>query len=209
MKIGVFDSGKGGAYIAQRLRALLPEHEFLEANDAHNVPYGNKTPDEIRELTDNAIQQLLQTCPLIVIACNTATTSAIEWLRELHPNTLFIGLEPMVKPASLLTRTKRALMLATPVTLNSERYKNLKKMYARDIQFIEPDCSTWAQAIEAGREDKINFSSIKNSDVDVCVLACTHYLGIQEHLQTILGPTVTLLEPSEAIARRIVSLLHQ
>lgn len=212
MKIGVFDSGIGGEAIAMSLRAALPEAEVLTANDREHLPYGSRRPSEVIFLTDRAIQPLLTaSCDAIVLACNTATTAAIETLRLRYPDQQFIGLEPMVKPAALMTRTGVVTICATPATLSSERYKRLKETYARDIEVYEPDCSTWARMIEDNTINEATIYSIieasKQRGADVVVLACTHYHWIKQLIIQLAGNSVTVLDPGDAIARRVRGLL--
>ena len=212
MKIGVFDSGIGGKAVAEELQRLIPDAEVLYVSDSAHVPYGGRPQQEIIELTEAAIQPLLDTtCDAIVIACNTATTNAIGALRQAHPAQHFVGLEPMVKPAAALTKTKTIAVLATPATLASERYAQLKNDWAADITVIEPDCASWASNIEHDAIEKIpletTMSALKDNDVDVIVLGCTHYHWLKDRIEQLAGPTATVLEPSNAIKERIHSLL--
>ena len=208
MRVGVFDSGIGGKAIAVKLRELLPGAEIISVNDHANVPYGTKPAADVIELTKVAIKPLLHaSCDAIVIACNTATTIAIDELRRLYPEVNFIGIEPMVKPAAELTKTGHIAVLATPGTLASKRYLRLKTMWAPNINVLEPDCSNWAELIEHGKEGEINIKttvrSLIKADVDVIVLGCTHYHWIKQQIIDQAGVNVKILEPSDAIAERI------
>lgn len=212
MKIGVFDSGIGGKAVALSLQRAFPDAEIQVVNDQKNVPYGSKTTEEIIRLTDIAIQPLLSShCDIIVLACNTASAAAIEILRERYPAQAFIGLEPMIKPAASLTRTGIIAVCATPSTLASQRYKSLVETYASNIKIIEPDCSRWAYMIE---NDQINQTIIKDAINDCCkngadviVLACTHYHWIKDVITEIAAGRAIILEPSEAIANRVKTLI--
>lgn len=211
MHIGVFDSGKGGELIAEGLRELLPEHDFIVVNDRANVPYGSRTNEEILALTSAAIQPLLPTCPIIVIACNTATMAAIAQLRERYPATLFVGTEPMIKPAGLLSTSRRVTVLATPLTLLSERYQLLKAQYADGLQIDEPSTHHWAKTIEEAAASTIHFDEIAASidhGSDTIILACTHYLALKTRLSQEF-PAIRVLEPTEAIARQVARLAVQ
>ncbi len=209
MKIGVFDSGKGGEFIADRLRRLLPEHEYVVVNDREHVPYGSRSDKQVAALTDAAIQPLLAAgCEIIVIACNTATMAAIGTLRATYPTTKFAGIEPMVKPAALVSKTKRIAVLATPLTLQSQRYRRLVETYANETIISEPNTAGWAAAIEYDKTDEIaldELGEIIANGCDVVVLACTHYLALQSAI-TQAFPSIMVLEPSEAIARQIAAL---
>ena len=213
MKIGVFDSGKGGEAVAAELKRLLPEAQVISINDSKNVPYGARSRAEIIKLTNAAIMPLLAMgCDTIVIACNTATAAAIQVLRATYPTQKFVGLEPMIKPAAQITRSGVVAVLATPVTLGSHRYYELKREWAADLTVIEPDCSSWAELIEHNRADEIplakTIQELTSSNVDVIVLACTHYHWLKADIEKIAGPNVTVLEPSEAIKNRLVDIIR-
>lgn len=212
MHIGVFDSGIGGKFVAAKLAELLPDAEIMSIDDHEHVPYGNREPDDIIQLTKNAIQPLLDAkCDAIIIACNTATTVAIATLRTIYPSVNFIGIEPMVKPAASMTHSGVIAVLATPRTLQSDRYKEIKNTWAKNIVVIEPDCSDWAKLIEDGDSTKIQAESVVaklvKQQVDIIVLGCTHYHVIKERISDASGDSVTVLEPTDAIANRIKSLL--
>lgn len=210
MNIGVFDSGIGGEAVANSLRNYFPEAEITVVNDRENLPYGDKTSHQIRLLTDAAIQPLLGS-DVIVIACNSATTAAIEFLRGKYTNQKFIGIEPMIKPALNLTKTRIIGVCATPATLGSNSYRMLKDKYARNYQVVEPDCSNWAQMIENNDLNNSEVITVLDemiaNQVDVIVLGCTHYHWIKELIVEYVGPDIQVLEPSEAIGRRVSSLL--
>lgn len=209
MKIGIFDSGRGGEFIAQGLRSILPQHDYMVVNDSENVPYGSRTSKVVATLTRTAIQPLLAAnCPVIVIACNTATMAAIETLRAAYPDTQFIGIEPMIKPAAAVSRSKHITVLATPLTLQSDRYRRLVARYAATIVIDEPNAAGWAAAIEHDTSAAISFDdvaqSIKNGS-DTIVLACTHYITLRSRMAREF-PEVTILEPTAAIARQITAV---
>ena len=211
MKIGVFDSGIGGEAIAKVLRSEFKQATVHTVNDKEHVPYGDKGPQEVRDLTESAIQPLIG-CDVIVIACNTATSIAIEYLRETYPDQLFIGIEPMIKPAAANTKTNIIAVCATPATLASERYKKLIQKYGSHLEIIEPDCSSWAYLIE---NNLINRSHIETVIHDICkrgadqiVLGCTHYHWIKDLIESIAGEDVSIIEPSQAIVGRVKSLLN-
>jgi glutamate racemase len=209
MKIGIFDSGRGGEFIAEGLRNLLPEHEFIVVNDREHVPYGSREDSEIIELTTKAIQPLLEArCPIVVIACNTATMAAISTLRELSPRVKFIGIEPMVKPAAEISATHHATVLATPLTLKSNRYQHLLREYGSELTIDQPNAAGWAAAIEHDKANTISFDEVTASVAsgsDTLILACTHYITLKNRLQTRF-PGINILEPTEAIARQITRL---
>lgn len=213
MKLGVFDSGIGGEAVAAALRQTFSDAEIITANDRANVPYGAKTRDEVIRLTDRAVQPLLAAnCDVIILACNTATTAAITTLRESYPYQKFIGIEPMIKPAATLTHTGTIAVCATPATLSSKRYRELIALYGSHLQIIEPDCHEWAYMIE---HNQINHQKITDTiesviakNADIIVLGCTHYHWIKDDIITLTRGRATVLEPSDAIGRRVSELLQ-
>lgn len=214
MKIGVFDSGIGGQAVAQRLAELLSATDILYVNDHAHVPYGSRKSADIIRLTEAAIQPLLVAqCDAIVIACNTATTVAIDYLRNTHPTINFVGIEPMVKSAAAMTRSKVIAVLATPATLASTQYAHLKETWAKGSTVIEPRCDNWATLIETGRSEEVPIEAVIHQVIeqgaDVVVLACTHYHWLNDRAETASGTQATILEPSDAIGSRILSLLGE
>ena len=209
MNIGVFDSGRGGEFIAEGLKKLLPEHEYIVVNDREHVPYGSRTTGEVTALTDSAIQPLLDaSCEIIVIACNTATMAAITTLRATYPATKFVGIEPMLKPAAAMSQTAHIAVLATPLTLQSKRYRQLVADYTNGVKVSEPNTAGWATAIEHNTPSQISFVELQElitAGCDILVLACTHYLALHSLLAHEF-PHVQVLEPTEAIARQVVLL---
>lgn len=213
MKLGVFDSGIGGEAIAAALQLTFPEAIIHTVNDRSHLPYGDKQPQEVIQLTNAAIQPLLvEGNDVIIIACNTATALAIEWLRKEYPNQKFIGIEPMVKTATRLTRSGIVAVCATPATLRSARYAELIEAYGANLKVIEPDCRKWAYWIE---NDQLNQAHVKqivdevcDQGADVIVLGCTHYHWIKELIVELAAGRATVIEPSEAIGRRVKQLLQ-
>lgn len=213
MKLGVFDSGIGGEAVAAALHITFPDANIITVNDRQHVPYGDKAPDEVIRLTDIAIQPLLDAqCDVIILACNTATALAIEPLRQQYPMQKFIGIEPMIKTAASVSKTGTIAVCATPATLASNRYHNLIAQYGASLQIIEPDCATWAHMIE---HNQINHQTIEHIINDICrdgadviVLGCTHYHWIKDLITGLAAGRAIVLEPSEAIGRRVQELIN-
>ena len=213
MKLGVFDSGIGGEAVAAALQQTFPEAEIITVNDHDNVPYGEKSKETVIALTKAAIQPLLTAqCDVIILACNTATALTIEQLRHDYPRQKFIGIEPMIKTAAATTKTGTIAVCATWATLGSERYAGLVERYGKELKIIEPDCSQWAYWIE---HNQLNHDHVKeiiddvcNQGADVIILGCTHYHWIKEDIVALAAGRAVVLEPSEAIGRRVIELLE-
>lgn len=207
MKIGVFDSGVGGLSMANAIQRALPDDEVLLREDHQHVPYGQRQPAEILGFIVPIFQELIdEGCQVIVVACNTVTTTLIGELRQKFTVPL-VAVEPMVKPAAARTKTHVIAVCATPTTLASPRYKELKQAYTSGITVLEPDCSRWAAMIE---EQHINHASIAEmveavitAGADVIVLACTHYHWIQAEIQKLSKDKAVVLQPEQAIIAQL------
>jgi glutamate racemase len=215
MKIGVFDSGVGGLSVANALAAALPEHQILLREDKQNLPYGTKTSEQLLALVSPILEEMVEAgCDIIVIACNTVTTNIIAEL-QVRCTVQLIGVEPMVKVATELTKKGHIAVFATPATLKSSRYAWLKSEYCENISVIEPDCSNWAAMVEA---NQINKKQIKDTvllsvkaGADVLVLGCTHYHWIEDVINEAAGPGNKVIQPEQAIVRqvqRVIAQLH-
>lgn len=207
----VFDTGTGGKIYAAHLKDLFPNLKVVNVIDTKNTPYGSKSPEEIKRYTEEALTPYLNDPDnLILIACNTATAYSIDYLREKYPNITFIGTEPPLKSAATLPGARTILVLATPATLKSPRYLALKEAHAKNKTLLEPDCSSWAAAIDAGTFDeallKTTLTPYLNQDVNAVVLGCTHYEKIRPHL-TSLFPKATITSPLAPITNRVRMLL--
>ena len=213
MKIGVFDSGVGGLSVARAIEKALPHVEVIFRNDREHVPYGSRTPEEILGFVVPIFQSLVDDeCRVIVVACNTVTTTLIGQLRQQFDVPL-VGIEPMVKPASQQTKSKVIAVCATPATLASSRYAELRDSYAQDVKILEPDCSDWSSMIEAGQINQQDIATrinkVLDDGADVIVLACTHYHWIEAEIKQLAKGRAEVLQPEEAIIRQLTKVISQ
>lgn len=207
MKIGVFDSGLGGLSVARALEKALPEHEVIFRHDPEHFPYGSKKPEELIDYVEPIVQGLVRAgCAVIVIACNTVSTTMITELRKrvaIH----LVAIEPMVKPASELTTAGVIAVCATPTTLKSDRYKQLKQDYASGIKVLEPNCASWSRMIETRKLDHAliadTITDVLTLGADVIVLGCTHYHWIQEEIQELAKDKAIVIQPEAAIIKEV------
>lgn len=211
--IGVFDSGVGGKSVAEALQKVLPDNQIIFKHDPEHFPYANKPADELMQYVVPIIQLLVaEGSQVIVIACNTVSTTLITRLREVIAVPL-VAVEPMVKPAAKQTKSGKIIMCATPTTLASPRYEQLKNDFASGVTVFEPDCSDWSYLIE---NNLINRSHIDSrlqpgldAGADVVVLGCTHYHWIEQEIKQLVGSNVLVLQPESAIAQRVTKLLTE
>jgi glutamate racemase len=206
-KVGVFDSGIGGLSVANAIKAAHPELSVIFKDDSLHMPYGTKTNDQILAFCLPVLQKLAEEgVDIIVVACNTVSTNLIGTLRNLLPMPL-IAMEPMVKPAAAATKSKIIAVCATPRTLASDRYRELKNTYAKDVTVLEPDCSDWSSLIE---NDQMNEARIKQAiepvleqGADQIVLGCTHYHWIEEEVNQLTSQKAAVLQPEPMIIAQL------
>jgi glutamate racemase len=214
--IGVFDSGVGGLSVLRALRAHLPGETFTYISDGANAPYGERDEAFVVERSFAVARELIDAhgAQLVVVACNTATAAAIHLLRDAYPQIPFVGIEPALKPAALVTKNGRVGVMATRRTLGSDKFAALLQSVEGRAQFILQPCDGLAHAIELGDAARIRslckeyWNAIRTrADVDTLVLGCTHYALEEDALREIVGPGVSLVEPGPAMARRVAQLL--
>ena len=191
-KIGVFDSGIGGVTILSEIIKILPNEDYLYYSDSKNNPYGDKSDDEIKQICNNIVQHFIEeNCKVIVIACNTASSKAAQYLREKYPKLLFIAIEPAYKMVHDYAYDKPTLVMATKGTIQSEKFNLLLKKYNNHKTYLLP-CVGLADKIEQGNQKEIkeylkeNISCYQGK-VENVVLGCTHYPLVQEEITKILG----------------------
>lgn len=213
--IGIFDSGVGGTSIWKEIHTLLPNEHTIYLADSKHAPYGPKGKVRIIELCVKNTELLLEkNCKLIVVACNTATTNAIDYLRE-HYSVPFIGIEPAIKPAALKTQTKAVGILATKGTLSSALFHETSSLFASDIHVIEQEGEGIVQLIETGQLHskkmemllKTYLQPMLNANIDYLVLGCTHYPYLIPILKNLLPNNVTIIDSGEAVARQTKTVL--
>jgi glutamate racemase len=215
--IVLFDSGVGGTSILKELVNLLPNEDFIYLADSKNAPYGEKSAEDIIQLSiKNTELALSLNAKLIVVACNTATTNAIDYLRS-HYDLPFIGIEPAIKPAASNSEVKRIGILATKGTLTSELFKKTSESYAQHINVIEVVGKGIVEAVEGGWTTDDNFIKdletqlrpFVDQPIDYLVLGCTHYPYIIPQLQSLLPAHVNIIDSGRAVAKQTQAVLEK
>lgn len=214
--IGFFDSGVGGTSIWKEVIQLLPHENTIYLADSINAPYGERPVPEIISLSKKNTDKLLEMgCKLIVVACNTATTNAIEYLRNNY-HIPFIGIEPALKPAALKSQTKVIGILATKGTLSSKLFHQKSELYSRDIKIVEVVGQGLVRLIERGEHNTIEMEILLRqllkpmleAHIDYLVLGCSHYPYLMPMLKKIFPPGVTIIDSGEAVARQTKKVLE-
>ncbi len=225
--IGVFDSGVGGISVLRILRHDMPNENYIFFGDSIHAPYGDKPEARIREMSDANVQFLLaHGCKAIVIACNTATSAAADWLRAKYPELIIIGMEPAVKSAVDHAETKhpRVLVLATASTIHGERLHHLIGRF-RDAAEIHPVAAPGiVPLVEAGKENSAELLHYlqdllrpfrKKEDggdgllVDSVVLGCTHFPFAMDAIRNALGYDFSFYDGAYGTARETKRRLQE
>jgi len=216
--VGVFDSGVGGLSVLREIRKCLPNESLLYLADSAHVPYGEKSPEYIRERCRIIAAFLVeQGAKALVVACNTATAAGIAELRERYPLMPIVAMEPAVKPAAQATRSGVVGVLATTGTLKSARFAALLDRFAADVRVITQPCPGLVERIEAGDLDSPEtramligwIEPLLAQGCDTLILGCTHYPFIRPLLTALLPADVHLIDTGAAVARRLSELLAE
>ena len=216
--IGVFDSGIGGASVLRELHSLLPNEDLLFLADQANVPYGPRPVGELRALSAANTRWLLAGgAKLIVVACNTASAAALQWLRAEFAGVPFVGMVPAVKPAAAQTRSGVVGVLATPATLDGELLDEVVLRWAGGTTVVRQACPGLVEQIEAGALDTPATLALLRGFVqpllaaraDTIVLGCTHYPFVAPQIQRLAGPAVRLIDAAPAVARQAARVLDE
>lgn len=213
--IGLFDSGIGGLSIYNEIKNSMPNESTIYIADNLNAPYGKKAESEIIQLSIKNTQKLVDLrCKLIIVACNTATTNAIEILRKKF-NVPIVGIEPAIKPAMLETKSNNIGVLATEKTLSSNLFLQTSDRFSKGINIHEQIGFDLVKIIEEnGINEELLIPKLREyiepmleKNIDHLVLGCTHYYYLMYLLKKILPNGVKILDSSRAVTKRVKNLL--
>ena len=216
--VGVFDSGVGGLSVLGEIRRLLPNESLLYIADCGHIPYGEKSPEFIRERCA-IIAGFLQRegAKALVVACNTATVAGVADLRRDYPEWPIVGMEPAVKPAAAATRSGIVGVLATMGTLQSAKFAALLDRFATDVRVITQPCPGLVELIEAGDLNSPALLQLLQGYVtpllaagcDTLILGCTHYPFLKPLLKQMVPEHISLIDTGAAVARQLQRLLAE
>lgn len=236
MKVGFFDSGVGGLCILRAFRKLCPGVETVYLADTAHCPYGNRPASEIIRLSEANVRKLLKAdCRLIVVACNTATAAAIDYLRAKYPQVPFVGLEPAIKPAALKSKSGVVGVLATAGTFNGRLYNETKSKFAKNVTVLAVVADEFVEAVESlAREceclnNPAEFESFERCEgfeklmpivrrriepllkagCDKIVLGCTHFPHLKPLIDRVAEGRAEVIDPSRAVALQAKRLLTE
>lgn len=221
LKIGVFDSGLGGLTVVRALTQVIKNAEIFYIADTQNAPYGEKTSEQILQYSLDITQYFIKNHQIdaLIVACNTATSAAIQTLREKYPDLIIIGTEPGIKPAFEKTRTGKVGVLATPATLNGEKYQQLANNLSTftDVTLFEQACPGLVEQIEMGEIESHKtqamlegwLAPMRANGVDTIVLGCTHYPLVCKQIEDVMQCELNLIHTGDAIAKYLLLLAQQ
>ncbi|HBM80275.1 glutamate racemase [Aminipila luticellarii] len=216
--IAFLDSGVGGISVLNEAIKMMPHENYIYFGDSKNAPYGIKTTAEVRNLTEKNVEFLLeQGAKAIVIACNTATSAAAEYLRNKYKDIPIIGVEPALKPAALNNEGEKILVMATPMTLAERKFRNLMNKYEEYATIIPVPCGGLMEFVENGKLQGEELEAFLDSLLDrsLCehvkavVLGCTHYPFIKESIVNVIGHEVDIYDGGLGTARQLQRKLRR
>ncbi|MCX6726017.1 MAG: glutamate racemase [Candidatus Shapirobacteria bacterium] len=208
--IGIFDSGIGGNCIKREIEKLLPEEKIIYLADKNNFPYGTKSLSQIRKIAVKNTNYLINKgAKLIVVACNTATVHAINYLRKNFPNITFIGVEPAVKPAGLISK-RGIIILSSPKAAKSKQLLNLMNKYTKGRKVFNIGSLELVKAVEnklGNKEIKMILEKTLPEKIlnqsDVLVLGCTHFPLIKNEIKKYVGKKIKIIDSGKAVAKQV------
>ena len=222
--IGVFDSGYGGLTVLAELRAQLPQHDFLYFGDNARAPYGNRSFDVVYEFTLEAVKFLFdQGCPLVILACNTASAKALRTIQQkdlpvLAPNKRVLGvIRPSTEVLGERSKSGHVGILGTVGTISSGSYPIELAKFAPHVEVHQHACPMWVPLIEnqqytheAGRlfiSEDVQAIMNQHSAIDTILLACTHYPVLKQQIEQIVGPQVQVVAQGAIVAAKLKAYL--
>ncbi len=218
--IGVFDSGLGGLTATEELSGLLPDEHIIYLSDSYNFPYGEKTREQIIEMSRRDLRFLLEhNVKAVFVACGTATSNALEVLKEESPVPVFGVVESAVCEAVSMTENKKIGLLATTASVGAGTYQRLTREKSPAIEVIAKACPKFATMVEDGifdKEDKRVIDAVaeylpplKQAGVDTVILGCTHYPLLADVISEYMGEGVSFISAGAAAARSLCRYLRE
>jgi len=214
--IGMFDSGLGGLTVARAVIDLLPHEDLVYFGDTARCPYGPRQPEEVRRFALEIMDMLIeQDVKLLVIACNSAASTALQEARHRYDVPVISVIEPGVKAALASTRNRRIGLIGTEATVNSGAYDDVLAATRANVQMFSEACPRFVEFVEAGdttsdelmRVAEGYLAPLKELEVDTLILGCTHYPLLSGMIQYVMGDNVVLVSSAEVTANEVFAKL--
>lgn len=218
LSIGMFDSGIGGLTVLKEVRGLLPAEHIVYLGDTARVPYGNRSPETvIRYTLESAIFLLTKGIKILVVACNTSSALALSILKKKLPIPVVGVIDPGAKEAARLTKSKKIGIIGTKATIKSEAYERAIRKHNAAVEASSKACPLFVPIVEEGLEkDEIAFlmaqkylGSLKDADIDVLILGCTHYPILEDVIRNIMGTGVSIVNTGRETAKEVKKTLER
>lgn len=215
LAIGIFDSGMGGISVLAEMINLMPNEKYIYFGDSKNAPYGPKSKEEIKMHSNRICDFLVSKgVKAIVVACNTATSAAIEDLR-LKYEIPIIGMEPALKPALDLNSEGKILVMATEMTLKEKKFNKLAESLGNKDKVIKLPCPGLVTLVEGGNLDSENvktaldecFSCVDLSEVGSIVLGCTHFIFLKRFIEEYANVNL-IIDGNKGTSRHLKNILQ-
>lgn len=216
LPIGIFDSGVGGLTVFQAIRKTLPEENIIYLGDVARVPYGVKSAPLVRQYAYQITRYLIKKgIKVLVVACNTASATSLEFLERKFPLPITGVILPGVRESILSTRNKKVGILGTRTTVESGAYQNLLKSMDSRIEVFATPAPLLVPLVEEGWIDrpvtrmviKEYLAPFKNWGVDTVILGCTHYPLLKQVMEQ-EAPGIKFIDAAKAVARYLKELLE-
>ncbi len=210
--IGVFDSGLGGLTVVKELIHYLPNERIAYFGDTARVPYGTKSAETIIRYSREIVRALLKhKVKMVVVACNTASSLALDVLKREFDLPILGVIEPGVKKAVQVTRNKKVGIIATSSTVNSGKYAKKIVQLDKHITVISRSCPLFVPLVEEGWfEHTVTYQvaqqylgEMKKNKIDTLILGCTHYPLLRTVLHNVMGPQVQLVDSAREVALQV------
>ena len=214
--IGIFDSGVGGLSIAAAVHTILPRESLIYYADRAYFPYGDRSEEEVRKLALDAAGFLIEKgAKLVVGACNTASSVALQDLRETY-DVPFVGVVPGVKAGSATSAAAKVGVLATEATFQTQAFAELVSEFASGVEIISQQCPDLVSLVEQGQVGtapvrallRRYIEPLQEQGVDTIVLGCTHYGFLEDDIRYVAGPDVAVINTAMPVAQQVARVLE-
>ncbi|ANS77082.1 glutamate racemase [Paenibacillus yonginensis] len=216
--IAILDSGVGGLTVVKEVMRQLPREKIIYFGDTARAPYGPRTPEQVRLFTEQIVDFLIQFNPkMVVIACNTATAAALDFISEKLTIPVIGVIHPGARAAISATKTGRVGVIGTIGTIQSGAYTVALKELSPYIEVVSEACPELVPLVEQGEFEtehtreivRSSLAGIKQYDMDCLILGCTHYPFLRKAIREVMGPGVKLISSADETAREISTVLYQ
>ncbi|MCC8423890.1 glutamate racemase [Mucilaginibacter sp. UR6-11] len=224
--IGIFDSGIGGLTVFRSIAGQLPGYDYIYLGDNSRAPYGNRSFNTIHQYTWECVQWLFkQGCPLIILACNTASAKALRTIQQkdmqgLDPTKRVLGvIRPTAEVIGNYSTTKEIGVLGTTGTVQSESYLIEIQKFFPDLKVYQQACPLWVPLVESGEYEKpgsdyfikeyLDEIMSQSANIDTLLLACTHYPLLQDKIKAHLPANVNVIAQGDIVAKSLADYLQR